>query len=297
MTKKLLILVILVLVSIPNIVSLSNYAFAQDVDTAWVRRYNGPVNGWDYASAIAVDGSGNVYVTGTSPDSVTSDDYATIKYYPNGDTTWVRRYNGPGNMHDYACDIAIDGSGNVYVTGQSWGGFPGTWNDYATIKYYSNGDTAWVRRYNGPRNDNDMAYAIAVDGSGAVYVTGGTFQKVVGGVLRYDYATIKYNANGDTVWARTYNGPGDIDDRACAIAVDGSGNIYVTGRSVGYGTSYDYATIKYYPNGDTAWVRRYNGSGETKDEAHAVAVDASGNVYVRGYRLGEKIRRTGKCVR
>src|SRR3989304_8951188 len=145
-------------------------AIGQSVDAAWVRRYNGPGDSSDYASAITVDGSGNVYVTGYSTGSGTYYDYATIKYYSNGDTAWVRRYNGPGNGYDEAYAIAVDGSGNVYVTGQSIGS--GTYNDYATIKYYSNGDTAWVRRYNGPGNVDDVAYAIAVDGSGCVYVTG-----------------------------------------------------------------------------------------------------------------------------
>jgi len=266
MTKKLFILVILVLVAVP--------AFAQSVDTAWVRRYNGPAYGGDVANAIAVDGSGNVYVTGRSEGSGTDYDYATIKYYPDGDTAWVRRYNGPGDSSDYASDIAADGSGNIYVTGLSEGS--GTSYDYATIKYYANGDTAWLRRYNGTGNLDDGALAIAADGSGNVYVTGTSF----GSGTDYDYATIKYYANGDTAWLRRYNGTGNLDDGALAIAVDGSGNVYVTGTSYGSGIDYDYATIKYYPDGDTAWVRRYTGYAGAV--AYAIAVDGSGNVYVTG---------------
>ncbi|HEX7402260.1 MAG TPA: SBBP repeat-containing protein, partial [candidate division Zixibacteria bacterium] len=179
----------------------------------------------------------NVYVTGQSYGG-TDYDYATIKYYPNGDTAWVRRYNEPGNGSDYANAIAVDSSGNVYVTGQSYGG---TDYDYATIKYYPNGDTTWVRRYNGPGNSDDGAYAMVVDGSGNVYVTGWSS----GSGTSYDYTTIKYYPNGDTAWVKRYNGPGNADDYAFAIVLDGSVNVYVTGRSEGNGTDYDYATIKY----------------------------------------------------
>jgi hypothetical protein len=207
-------------------------------------------------------------------------DYATIKYYPNGDTAWVRRYNGTGNDWDEAYAIAVDDSSNVYVTGTSYGS--GTYFDFATIKYYPDGDTAWVRRYDGPANGSDGAYAIAVDGSGNVYVTGGSAGSGTGS----DFATIKYHPNGDTAWVRRYDGPWNDYDWARAIAVDGSGNVYVTGESYGSGTYSDYATIKYYPNGDTAWVRRYNGPGNWDDEASAIAVDGSGNVYVMGVSWG-----------
>src|SRR5574341_1099426 len=162
------------------------------VDTVWVRRYDGPGNGNDEASALAVDNSGNVYVTGRSVGSGTDYDYATIKYAPNGDTLWVRRYNGPGNLYDDASALAVDNSGNVYVTGGSWGS--GTYSDYATIKYAPNGDTQWVRRYNGPGNWVDEASALAVDNFGNVYVTGGSS----GSGLYSDYATIEYAPNGDT---------------------------------------------------------------------------------------------------
>ncbi|MCK4427099.1 MAG: hypothetical protein KAW16_01295 [candidate division Zixibacteria bacterium] len=177
MAKVLLIFFLILFFTLP--------LFAQ-VDVTWVRRYNGPGDYYDEAYAIAIDLSGHVYVTGRSYGSETSYDYATIKYYHNGGTAWVRRYNGPEDAADSARAIALDASGNVYVTGPSVGS--GTSYDYATIKYDPDGNELWVRRYNGPGNDIDDARAIAVDDSGAVYVTG----QSVGSGTSYDYATIKY---------------------------------------------------------------------------------------------------------
>jgi uncharacterized delta-60 repeat protein len=244
----------------------------------WVRTYDGSEGGPydDSAAAIDVDNAGNIYVTGISQLSETGFDYATIKYYPNGATAWVRRYNGPANMGDRATDIAVDDYGNVYVTGQSYSDETGL--DYATIKYDPDGTELWVRRYNGPGDEDDGANAIVVsDGSGNVYVTGYSYIDW----QQSEYATIGYYPNGDTAWVRRYN-PGYGEDSAYAITLDRSGNIYVTGCSYAFGTDYDYATIKYYPNGDTAWVRRYNGPGYGEDYAYAIAVDTSGNVYVTG---------------
>lgn len=253
-------------------------------ETLWVRHYDGPANAGDRAYAIAVDDSGNAYVTGFSVGVGTSD-YLTIKYSPLGDTLWTRRYNGPGNSYDYPYAIAVDTSRNVYVTGLSTGS--STNHDYATIKYTSNGDLAWVRRYNGPGNFLDDAYDIAVNNDGNVFVTG--FSVGTGGSVD-DYATIKYNSAGDTLWTRRYNGPGSGGDEAFGIALDPSGNIYVTGYSdADTGAAkinLDYLTIKYSSVGDTLWTRRYNGTGNGNDQAYALAVDTSGNVYVTGYSDG-----------
>jgi hypothetical protein len=267
MNRKFLIFLVLLLVSTP--------AFAQSVDTAWVRRYNG-TGGIDRACAIAVDDLGCVYVTGVSYGQASGYDYVTIKYHPNGDTAWVRRFNGPGNGEDQAWAIAADGSGNSYVTGWSLG--DGTNLDYATIKYYPDGDTAWVRRYDGTGSYEDRAYGIAIDGSGNVYVTGysGTSNNF------WDYVTIKYNPSGATAWSRRYNGTANLDDAALAIDVDDSGYVYVTGWSYGSGTQSDYVTIKYHQNGDILWVRRYDGPGNAYDFASALASDYIGNVYVTG---------------
>jgi hypothetical protein len=246
----------------------------------WVARYNGPGSDFDFATAIVVDPSGNVYVTGYSGGSGTANDYATIKYNSAGQEQWVARYNGPSNSDDYANAIAIDGSGNVSVTGYSIGS--GTGFDYATVKYDSSGQEQWVARYNGPGNEDDEPYAMAVDPSGNVYVTGYS----TGSDSGYDYTTIKYNASGTEEWVARYNGAANLLDIAHAIALDASGNVYVTGWSVGLGTGYDYATVKYDSSGQEQWVARYNGTGNDDDQAYAIAVDASANVYVTGYSIG-----------
>ena len=277
-----------------------------DGDTAWVRRYDGPESLDDFAFALAVDDSGNVYVTGGSNSSGTFRDYITIKYLANGDTAWTQRYNGTGNQSDTPLALAIDDWGYIYVTGESYDSL--TTKDFATIKYYPDGDTAWVRRYNGPENGEDRANAIAVDDSGNVVVTGVvnqpgieataiddpigvsvTTNTAISAQLRADFGTVKYYPNGDTAWARIYNGPGNDIDGANALALDKSGNIYVTGHSAQSNTppqNFDYATIKYSPDGDEAWVIRYNGPADDDDDAQAIAVDDSGNVYVTGYSFG-----------
>jgi uncharacterized delta-60 repeat protein len=247
----------------------------------WTNRYNGPGNGDDEPSGVAVDGGSNVIVTGYSTSSGGNYDYATIKYSSDGVPLWTNRYNGPGNMEDVATAVAVDGSNNVIVTGYSWGG-SGSWYDYATIKYSSAGVPLWTNRYNGPGNLSDLAYAVAVDGSNNVIVTGTS----TGSGFDFDYATIKYSSAGVPLWTNRYIGPGNGDDKATAIAVDGSNDVIVTGYSAGSGSGYDYATIKYSSAGVPLWTNRYNGPGNADDEASGVAVDGGNNVIVTGYSTG-----------
>src|SRR5438105_4267624 len=245
------------------------------VQEAWVARYNGPGNAVDEAKAIAIDSSGNVYVTGRSNGGPGADfDYATVKYNSTGQEQWVARYNGPENGDDHAVAIAVDNSGNVYVTGTS-----STY--YATIRYNSTGQEQWVVRY-GP-SGGSVATALALDNAGNIYVTGYS----PGPDGSPDYTTIKYDPTGQQQWVTRYNGPAAVaGDYAEAITVDSAGNVYVTGESQGPTSSYDYATIKYDSAGQEQWVARYNGPGNHLDEAYAIAVDGSGNVYVTGGSAG-----------
>ena len=247
----------------------------------WASRYNGTGNSTDYANSIAVDGLGNVYVTGGSIGTGTGFDFATVKYNSSGVQQWVARHNGSGNNLDEAFSVAADDSGNVYVTGGSTGS--GTLNDYLTIKYNSAGVQQWVRSYNGTGNNADFAFRLVLDASGNICVTGWSRGS---GTSDDDYATVKYNPAGVEQWVRIYQGPGDGFDQATSIASDKSDNIYVTGRSLGSGTQNDYATIKYSSTGDSLWVKRYNGTDNSADNATSIAVDFSGNVFVTGQSYG-----------
>ncbi|MFA5031588.1 MAG: SBBP repeat-containing protein [bacterium] len=260
----------------------------------WVGKYIG-TSGEQWGYAITVDNNGNVYVTGESGYT----DYATIKYNSLGDTVWVRTYNGTGkgykNSKEYGhtktkglpwggggIGIAVDINGNVYVTGCiTTGVYPYT--DYATIKYNSVGDTMWTRKYHGPDSTSkDEATALAIDDNGNVYVTGKSYNSGT----YYDYATIKYNSAGDTMWVRKYDGPSRRGDAAYAIALDNIGNVYVTGASFDTVTDTDYATIKYNSSGGEEWAQRYNGPGSGDDNAYSIALDNKGYVYVTGSSYG-----------
>jgi uncharacterized delta-60 repeat protein len=261
-----------------------NYATAKYNNAGvkqWVVGYNGSGNQNDEAFAIAIDGYENTYVTGYSYGSNGSTDYATIKYNNVGIQQWVARYNGPASLGDTAVAVIVDGFGNVYVTGQSTGisGYSGGYLDYVTIKYNGAGVRQWVARYNGSGNYNDIVTSLAVDNSGNVYITGYGY----GTGSRYSYATIKYSNMGTMQWVARYRGKGLGDNQAYAVAVDGSGNAYVTGRSCEKNNNYNYATLKYNSAGVRQWISSYNGTGNSTDEAKALTVDDAGNVYVMGY--------------
>jgi len=259
---------------------LSHTAVFAQVDTAWVRRYNGPGNGSDWANALAVDDSGCVYVAGYSWGVGSSADYAVIKYRPSGDTAWVRRYNGPGYGWDEATDLVVDAAGNVYVTGNSARNstYPNN-QDYATVKYTADGEEAWIERYDGPGNSDDYVYSLALDSSGHVYVAGSA-----NGGSNLDYVTIRYLPGGDTAWVKRYAGTGNGHDYCHDAATDHLGHVYVTGASLSAGTSYDCVTLRYDSTGLLLGVWRYGGLGE--DRARAMAVDNHNNVYVAGYTTG-----------
>jgi len=249
--------------------------FSQQVDTAWVRRYNGPGNGDDASAKMAVDAQGNIYITGTSRGEETSTDIVTLKYDTSGNLLWERRYNGPASGNDGARDIELDGKGNLYVCGYSIG--LGSSEDYTLIKYDTSGSQQWVARFNRgpsfnyPGNGPDIAERLAIDSSGSIYVTGTSF---TGGLRTYDWVTLRYDSNGNLVGNLTIDGYQGFYDRGIRIAIGPGDNVYIAGFS----------------HTGVGWIIKFKGSMLWKKvfytEPRDMVVDVEGNAYLCGYGPG-----------
>jgi hypothetical protein len=162
--------------------------------------------------------------------------YATIKYSSAGVALWTNRYKGTGPNDGFDTpphQVAVDGSNNVLVVGCLHDSLNDS--DYATTKYSSAGVPLWTNCYNGGGNGIGWAYAVAVDGSNNVIVTGNSSA---------DYATIKYSSTGVLLWANRCGSPKGWDD-PCAVVVDHSGNVIVTGSSEDDNYNSYFATVKY----------------------------------------------------
>ena len=254
----------------------------------WASRYNGPDNGDDEASSVAVSPDGRtVFVTGYSFGTTAGEvDYATVAYNAaTGAQLWVKRYISPA-LQGFATSVAVSPDGAaVFVTGYSGSQTTGGY-DYATVAYNTaTGAQLWVKRYVGPAGD-DFAHSVTVSGS-TVYVTGSS----IGTNNGYDYATVAYNATtGAQLWAKRYNGAANGSRGANSVAASPDGKtVFVTGSSyAGSTTDYDYATVAYNATtGAQLWVKRYTGPGSGDDQAYSVAPSPDGTaVFVTGYSSG-----------
>ncbi len=238
-------------------------------DTLWTRSYSQAGN-----VGVIADSIGNVYAIGLLGQNFGPYDILTIKYNPLGVQQWLKIYDSGGN--DEAKDVAMDKSGNVYI-----GGFTG--NQSLIIKYNGNGDTVWTRKYS-ETNYRFPVVSLILDNQNNVYISGARVHTTNSSNAEF---TIKYDSNGNEVWQKIYNGPGSGGEIPFDLKVDGLGNIIVTGASSGIGTgNYDFITFKYNTNGDSLWVKRYNGSGNGNDESYSLDLDDSNNVYITGRSFG-----------
>jgi len=252
----------------------------------WEARYDGPANGVDIANAIAVDGGGNVYVTGVSTGVGTRSDFATVKYNSVGQELWVARYNGPGNAGDAASAIAVDNEGNAFVCGESTTSIYDTsWNyDCTTIKYNSLGVEQWVNRYDGPEHRDDEAIAIKLDPSGNVYVAGRSL-----GPQSYYYPSgsaivIKYSSSGSEDWVTRYRVSDSLFSNPVDISFDDSCNSVVTGYVLHTpGLPWDIRAYSFVARinseGTLQWTSIYQDPGDPSIWGSRAISDVDGNTF------------------
>ncbi len=243
----------------------------------WVGIYAGTENARDWGTALVIDGASNVFVTGSSTNTTTHRDGLTIMYDSAGTQQWVNVYDGDFHGSDDIRDITLDGLGNVVVTGRTE--ITSNNSECLTVQYNSSGVEQWTAIYNGVEDEGASGFCITSDGLGNTYVGGDTDNAVTG----RDFCTIKYDSNGVSQWVATYNGSADGHEDVNVIAVDGLGNVYVTGEVVNTGTGGDFATVKYNSLGVEQWAVVYNGNADDDDRPNALAVDGSGNIFVTGF--------------
>lgn len=240
--------------------------------------------------AVTTDATGNVYVAGHS-DRLPGyeDDYCTLKYNSAGVLQWSQFYNGTGDGMDQAKFIKVDNSGNIVISGESFGSIrrrifnkDGTITtivvqtlfDIVTIKYNSSGVQQWVARYNGGGNNNDQPNGMLTDSIGNIFITGTAYTSAGARTM----ITLKYDNAGNNWW--TILRPGTNSSGGNTIARDAAGNIIVAGNtSAGFNYG-DLLIVKYNASGAEVWSNIYNGGLD--DNAAALALDGDGSAYITG---------------
>jgi len=263
----------------------------------------------DEAYGIASDAKGNIYLTGyfsgvadfsdTKLTSKGDRDFFVAKYNMNGILDWVKQ--GGGTSEDYGTAIAVDNLGNAVVTGIYKGAMTVKSTKYVSkgdkdifiIKYNPDGEIVWSATGGG--NMTDESTAIATNKNNDIYVCGdfeGSVEfskKLIVSAGKKDVFLAKYNKDGVISWLKR-EGSASGDDHASAMALDNSGNIFLTGYFSGLSTfgntnlksmgSDDIFIVKYSPTGDGLWAKQTGGKGD--EHAESMKLDDAGNIYLCG---------------
>ena len=289
----------------------TTFIFAQSEVWQWAKQAGGTY--WDEGCDIAIDSSGNSYVTGyfygtasfgsTTLTSSGDIDIFVAKLDSSGNWLWVKQAGGTSD--DYGLGIATDSSGNSYVTGYFRGtaSFGNTTltssgqDDIFVAKLDSNGNWLWAKKAGGTNNDEGRS--IAIDSSGNSYVTGYFYSVTAsfGSITltssgSYDIFVAKLDSSGNWLWVKQAGG--NYWDMGYSIAIDSSGNSYVTGYFEGtasFGTTeltssgdYDIFVAKLDSIGN--WLGAKKAGGTLWDWSNGIATDSSGNTYLTGYFSG-----------
>jgi hypothetical protein len=255
-----------------NYVQLTIVKYDSNGHQVWVASDNQPAVGILNVQGFAMDGGGNLYVEanlGPLPPAA----YSTYKYTSNGSLAWSAS-DPMANYYNYAAGLALDSGTNVLITGRTEYKYTVSLQTgyvyyyvYGTYKLNAAGNYLWTNDYPSPSVGSSVANAITIDSANNVYVTGYSTATS----SNNDIVTIKYNSNGNQAWLQRYTSPGGGNAVGNSIAVDNSGNVYVTGYDTLPGGGTEIVTIKYsavtlqiLPNG-TVQLQAQGSPGESFD--------------------------------
>lgn len=260
--------------------------YASDGTELWAKKI-GSATSNDEGYSIAIDSSGNIYVTGTTNGGVDGFqnfggyDVFLTKYDSLGNKLWTKQWGSSSD--DYGKSVAIDNSGNIYVLGSTRGSIDGKTNyggfDIFLTKYNSSGEYLGTIQWGS--SSDDYAYGISVDTLGNIYVTGYTWGGLDGNINfgGYDVFLTKYLSLTNKLWTKQWGS--SSNDYGYSVALDNSGNIFVTGSISG-----NVFLAKYSTNGELLWERQL-GSSSSVEYGYSISIDNSGNIYVTGSTNGE----------
>ena len=241
-----MLLVVCVLLSA---VCLASIASAQ---TDWQKTYGGAYN--DRGVSVEQTTDGGYMVAGvTMSFGRASENAYLVKSDAQGDTLWTRTYGGLTSTSANSAHQTADGG--YIVTG--WVSVPEMpHDDVYLVRTDEAGDTLWTRAYGGA--GDDVGWSVRQTADGGYIVAGATSSYGAG---NSDVYLIKTDAQGDTLWTRTYGGPGQ--DLGCSVQQTADGGYIVAGSTSSYGAgSGDVYLIKTDSSGDTLWTRTYGGPYE-----------------------------------
>jgi hypothetical protein len=250
---------------------LNTVLLADAPDTVWTRTYGGP--GWDDANSVLRASDGNYVVVGvTSSEGEGLDDLYLLKTDPDGNMIWSKTYGGIS--WDWGESVA-EAPGGYLIAGGTYSFGEGS-SDVYLIRTDTDGDSVWARTYGGA--SFDAGYSVQPTSDGGFIIAGLTESFGAG---ESDVYLIKIDADGDSIWTRTYGGAGG--DVAYSMDVASDGGFIVAGTSSSFGTgSDDVYLLRTDSEGDSLWIRVYGGSA-SKDYAYSVQeVSGGGFIAVGG---------------
>jgi hypothetical protein len=241
--------------------------FGPDGTQRWVQRYDGPLQNTDLVDAIAVDGGGNVYVTGFSYGEGFGYDWATLKFGPGGALLWERRLSGPGRSDDRAADMTLLPNGNLAISG-TFQPDGGPASDAETVVYDPQGTIAWRARWSDTATSHEVVFDLDADPAGRIAVTG-TTQGNPGPYAPPFPVTLRYGGTGNLLQT--------IREGGSSVDADAAGNLHLAGTFVMAPSS----VAKYDAAGARAWTSSLAADPDFLSSPQ-VAAHASGAVTVAG---------------